>query len=153
MGGNELVLHETSAGDQILGAPPGSHAIGIWIRGYPASQFSAQAALQNMVNAVGAALVGATAAPNSDQMFGIPVLGFHTAAGRVVEGNARTPQGPGGLVKVAVMSASSGRVTVVAAAAYAIQQGTSQGTNPDEPFDRFADTVLETVRFPSDGGA
>jgi pSer/pThr/pTyr-binding forkhead associated (FHA) protein len=150
-GGNQLVLHETSASDQILGASPGSNALNIWIRGYPASQVSAQAAMQSMSSAINGALVGATAAPNSDQLFGIPVLGFHRATGEVLEGAARTPQGPGGVVKVAVLAASSGKVTLVAAVVYGIRQGSSQATNPDEPFDRFADQVLETVRFPSDG--
>jgi len=149
--GNQLVLHETSISDRTLGATPGSNALAIWIRGYAASQVSARAAMQSMINTAGSALVGATAAPSSDQMFGIPVLGFHRATGEVLEGDARTPQGPGGLVKVAVLAASSGRVTLVAAVAYGIRQGTSQGTNPNEPFDRFADQVLETVRFPSDG--
>jgi pSer/pThr/pTyr-binding forkhead associated (FHA) protein len=149
--GNQLTLHETSISDQTLGATPGSDAVDIFIRGYPSSHVSAKAAMQSMIDTVDSALVGPTAAPNSDQMFGIPVLGFHTATGEVLEGDARTPQGPGGLVKVAVLAASSGKVTVVAAAAYAVRQGSSQGTNPDEPFDRFADQVLETIRFPSDG--
>jgi pSer/pThr/pTyr-binding forkhead associated (FHA) protein len=149
--GNQLVLEETAMGDRSLGAASGSKALGISVRGYPASSVSAQAAMQSMVNQLGAALVGATTAPNSDQMFGVPVLGLHRAIGEVLEGDFRTPQGPGGLVKVAVLAASSGPVTVVAAAYYLVRRGTSQDTNPNEQFDRFADQVLETVRFPSDG--
>ena len=151
--GNQLVLHETPMGDQLLGATSGSSSLGIWIRGYPASQFSAQSAMQSMISDLDANVVGATTAPSSDQMFGIPVLGFHPATGQVLEGDARTPQGPGGLVKVAVLAASSGAVTVVAAVVYQVRRGTTQTVNPDEPFDRFADQVLETIRFPSDGNA
>ncbi len=150
--GNQLVLQETTVGDHILGAAPGSKALGIWVRGYPASRFSAQAAMQSMLGDVESQLVGATSAPSSDQMFGVPVLGLHRAIGEVVEGNASTPQGPGDLVKVAVLATTSGSVTVTAAAFYGVRRGTTQATNPDEPFDRFADQVLETVRFPSDGG-
>jgi pSer/pThr/pTyr-binding forkhead associated (FHA) protein len=150
--GNQVVLHETSTGDQIIGAAPGSASLGIWVRGYSATHFSAAAAMQSMIDHLDLELVGATPAPSSDQMFGVPVLGLHRAAGEVLEGDLRTPQGPGGLVKVAVLAATSGAVTVVAAAFYQVRRGTSQDTNPDEPFDRFADQVLETVRFPSDGG-
>ncbi len=150
--GNQLLLHETAAGDQMLGAAPGSKSIGILIRAYSSSHFSAPAAMQSMINELSLGLVGATTAPSSDQMFGVPVLGLHRAVGDVLEGDLRTPQGPGGLAKVAVLAASSGPVTVVAAAFYLIRRGTIQDTNPDEPFDRFADQVLETVRFPTDGG-
>jgi pSer/pThr/pTyr-binding forkhead associated (FHA) protein len=151
--GNQLVLHETATSDQMLGVPPGSQTLAIWIRGYAARHVTARAAMQSMIGLVDASLVGATTAPSSDQMFGIPVLGFHRAIGDVLEGDARTPQGPGGLLKVAVLASTSGTVTLVAAVVYAIRQGTSQATNPDEPLDRFADQVLETVRFPSDGSA
>ncbi len=150
--GNQLVLHETAKADQeILHLTPGNARLGIWIRAYPSSQFSAVAAMQSMANAVETHLVGATTAPSADQMFGVPVLGFHTASGEVLDGNALTPQGPGAPLKLAVLAATSGSVTIVAAVVYEIQRGTSQGTNPDLPFDQFADTVLETVRFPSDG--
>lgn len=149
--GNQLVLRDTPAEDRLLGASPGSNAIGIWLRAYPARQVSAQAALQSMAGTLDSVLVGASAAPSSDQLFGIPVLGFHRAAGEVLEGDARTPQGPGPLVKVAVLAASSGAVTVVAGIFYPVRQGQSQATNPDTPLDTFADQVLETVRFPSDG--
>ena len=79
------------------------------------------------------------------------MLGFHPAVGEVLEGNAQTPQGPGPLVKLAVLSAASGGVTVAMAFVYPIQQGHSQGSNPDRPFDIFGDQILGTVRFPSDG--
>jgi pSer/pThr/pTyr-binding forkhead associated (FHA) protein len=149
--GNQLVLHETPGGDQLLGAAQGSNSLGIWIRGYQASQISPQAAMQSMIDTLDSGLVGATTAPSSDQTFDIPVLGFHRATGQVLEGDARTPQGPGPLVKVAVLAASAGAVTVVAAVVYEVRRGTTQNTNPDEQFDRFADQVLETIRFPSDG--
>ena len=151
MSGNQLVLRDTPAEDRLLGLSPGSNAVGIWIRAYPARQVSAQAALQSMAGTLDSVLVGASTAPSSDQLFGIPVLGFHRAAGEVLEGDSRTPQGPGPLVKVAVLAASSGAVTVVAGIFYAVRQGQSQATNPDAPLDTFADQVLETVRFPSDG--
>ena len=98
-------------------------------------------------------LIGTVAAPTSDQLFGRPVLGFHPAVGEVLEGNAQTPQGPGPLIKLAVVSATAGGVTVVMAIVYPVQAGASQGSNPDRPLDTFGDQILGTVRFPSDGAA
>jgi len=80
------------------------------------------------------------------------VLG-HQIVGEVIEGNAQTPQGPGPLVKLAIVSAASGGVTVALAVAYPVQQGQNQGSNPDRPLDTFGDEILGTVRFPSDGAA
>jgi len=148
---NRLTLQESSAFDRILGANPNSGLIGVLIRGFPTSQVSPQAAVQQLVSTIDSHLVGATTAPSSDQFFGRPVLGFHPAVGEVLEGNARTPQGPGGLVKLAVLSAASGGVTVALAIVYPVQQGHNQGANPDRPFDQFGDQIVGTVRFPSDG--
>jgi hypothetical protein len=123
----------------------------VLIRGYRADQVSPQAAVQRLVGPAQSRLVGATTAPSSDQFFVRPVLGFHPAVGEVIEGNLLTPQGPGPLVKLAVVSAASGGVTVAMALLYPIQQGQSQGSNPDAAFDFFGDQILGTVRFPSDG--
>jgi hypothetical protein len=149
--GNQLLLHESDAQDKDWGATPGSHVIAVLVHAYPSTRFSAQAAMQNLANGISANLVGATTAPNSDQMFGNPVLGFHPARGEVLEGSTQTPQGPGGLLKAAIMSASSGGVTIAAAVVYPVQQGQSQQTNPDLFLDQFGDQVLSTIRFPSDG--
>jgi pSer/pThr/pTyr-binding forkhead associated (FHA) protein len=150
--GNQLVLQDTrQAARENLGVTSGRAGLGIWIRGYPASQFTAQAAMQDMLNALSAHLVGAVTAPSSDQMFGVPVLGFHTATGEVIDGAISTPQGPGALEKVAVRAATSGSVTIAAAVFYPIRRSSVPNTNPDEPIDQFADSLLETVRFPSDG--
>ena len=69
----------------------------------------------------------------------------------MIEGNAQTPQGPGPLVKVAVMSAASGGVTIAMGIVYLIQRGQTQGENPNRPLDGFADELVGTVRFPGDG--
>jgi pSer/pThr/pTyr-binding forkhead associated (FHA) protein len=151
--GNQLELHETAAGDRLLGTSAGSRSILVVVQGFRATQLSAQAALQRVAGNVRSSLVGAATAPSSDQMFATPALGFHNAVGEVLEGSTQTPQGPGELVKVAAVAATSGAVTVAAAVVYPVQQGTRQQDNPDRPFDSFGDQVLETVRFPSDGGA
>lgn len=151
--GNQLLLHESNAEDKNWGASPASNVIAVLVHAYPTTQYSAQVAMQNLANGIESELVGATTAPNSDQMFGSPVLGFHPARGEVVEGSARTPQGPGGLLKAAILSASSGGVTIAAAVVYPVQQGQSQQTNPDQLLDQFGDQVLNTIRFPSDGNA
>jgi pSer/pThr/pTyr-binding forkhead associated (FHA) protein len=150
---NLLLLHETDAQDRALGAKPGSNLIGVVVHAYPAAQVSAQGAMQSMASTLDSRLLGTIAAPSSDQMFASPVLGLHPAQGVVLEGNAQTPQGPGGLLKIAVLAASSGGVTIAAGVIYQVLQGQRQANNPDQPLDQFGDTVLETVRFPSDGGA
>jgi hypothetical protein len=151
--GNELLLHESDAQDKHWGASPGSHVIAVIVHAYPTSQYSAQSAMHSLANGIASSLVGATAAPNSDQMFENPALGFHPAQGEVLEGSSQTPQGPGGLLKASILSASSGGVTIAAAVVYPVQQGQSQQTNPDRFLDQFGDQVLGTIRFPSDGRA
>ena len=149
---NGITLGESGFYDRAaLAQSPGSQLIGVLVRGYRTSQVSAQAGLQMLANLVQSHLVGAVSAPGSDQLFGIPVLGFHPAIGEVLEGNQQTPQGPGPLLKVAVVSAASGGVTVAVAVVYPIQHGQTQQDNPDRPYDQFGDQILETVRFPSDG--
>jgi pSer/pThr/pTyr-binding forkhead associated (FHA) protein len=149
---NQLVLEENDAYNrEALGASPGSRLIAVLVRGFRASQVSPQAAVQSTASSIDSNLVGTVTAPSSDQLFGSPVLGFHPAVGEVLEGNVRSPQGPGPLVKLAVMSASSGGVTIALAVVYPVQHGQSQQENPDRAFDQFGDQVLETVRFPSDG--
>jgi pSer/pThr/pTyr-binding forkhead associated (FHA) protein len=150
--GNELILHESNAQDRSWGVSPGSQLITVLLVAFPASQASPRAALNRVRSSLESKLVGAAAAPSSDQVFARPVLGFHPAQGGVIESNLQTAQGPGALVKVAVLAASSGGVTIVAAVVYPVQRGQSQQRNPDQPFDLFGDQVLETVRFPSDGG-
>jgi FHA domain len=149
---NQLVLEENDAYNrEALGASPGSRLIAVLVRGFRASQMSPQAAVQSTASSVDSNLVGTVTAPSSDQLFGNPVLGFHPAVGEALEGNVRSPQGPGPLVKLAVMSASSGGVTIALAVVYPVQHGQSQQENPDRAFDQFGDQVLETIRFPSDG--
>jgi pSer/pThr/pTyr-binding forkhead associated (FHA) protein len=148
---NELVLRESNAQDKLWGASPGSELIAVVFRAAPSSQTSPHAAVQNLASSIASHLVGAATAPNSDQMFGQPVLGFHAAQGEVLEGNQQTPQGPGGLTKVAVVAAASGGVTIAAAVVFPVQKGQTQQNNPDRPLDQFGDQILETVRFPSDG--
>jgi len=151
--GNDLVLHESRAWDSDNGAPAGSQIITVFVRAFRAAQTSRQAAGQSLLSSLTSNLVGAATAPSSDQLFPNPVLGFHPGIGAVVEGNVRTPQGPGGLEKVAVLSAESGGLTIAAAVVYPVQQGQQQQSDPDTPLDQFGDQVLETVRFPSDGAA
>jgi pSer/pThr/pTyr-binding forkhead associated (FHA) protein len=148
---NELVLRESNAQDKLWGASPGSALIAVVLRAAPSSQSSPHAAVQSLASSIASHLVGAATAPNSDQMFGQPVLGFHAAQGEVLEGNQQTPQGPGGLTKVAVLAAASGGVTIAAAVVFPVQKGQTQQNNPDRPLDQFGDQILETVRFPSDG--
>ncbi len=151
---NEIELNESSSYDtHQLRAPADSKTIAVLIRGYRTTEVSPQAALAKLADPIASNLVGATTAPSSDQLFVRPVLGFHTAVGEVLEGNARTPQGPGPLVKLAVVAASSGGVTVAMALLYPVQLGQNQGSNPDGPFDFFGDQILGTVRFASDGAA
>jgi pSer/pThr/pTyr-binding forkhead associated (FHA) protein len=148
---NELVLSESSAQDKLWGASPGSKLIAVVLQAAPSSQTSPHAAVQSLASSIASHLVGAATAPNSDQMFGQPVLGFHAAQGEVLEGSQQTPQGPGGLTKVAVLAAASGGVTIAAAVVFPVQKGQTQQNNPDRPLDQFGDQILETVRFPSDG--
>jgi hypothetical protein len=148
---NELVLRESDAQDKLWGASPGSELIAVVLQAAPSNQTSPHAAVQSLASSIASHLVGATTAPNSDQMFGQPVLGFHPAQGEVLEGNQQTPQGPGGLTKVAVLAAASGGVTIAAAVVFPVQKGHTQQNNPDRPLDQFGDQILETVRFPSDG--
>jgi hypothetical protein len=149
--GNELALHESSSYDQHVLGNSGSPIIAVLIRGYRSSEVSPGAAIQKLAGTIESHLVGTVTAPSSDQLFGKPVLGFHPAIGEVLEGNAQTPQGPGPLVKLAIVSAASGGVTVGLAVVYPVQRGQSQGENPDRPLDTFGDQILGTVRFPSDG--
>ncbi|MGI8712823.1 MAG: FHA domain-containing protein [Solirubrobacteraceae bacterium] len=152
--GSQLVLTETDRLDtNVFGVAAGTGALAIVVRAYPATQESAGAALQAMSARLTSHLVGASTAPSSDQLFGSPVLGLHPAIGRVLEGNLRTPQGPGALVKAAAVAATSGRVTLAAGVLYGVRQASTQQSNPDLPFDQVADQMLETVRFPSDGAA
>ncbi len=147
--GNRIVLTESGAVNSNLGLPQGS--IGVVVQGFSAAQASPTAAVQNLAGTMTANLVGTTQAPSSDQMFSKPVLGFRPAVGKVEEGFLRTPQGPGQLLKVAVMAGSSGGVTVAAGMAYPVQHGNTQQSNPDQPLDQFGDNILGTVRFPGDG--
>jgi pSer/pThr/pTyr-binding forkhead associated (FHA) protein len=150
---NGITLGESDLYDRALGANPGSGLLGVLVRGYRSSQVSPQAAVAQLASTIDSRFVGTETAPSSDQLFGKPVLGFHPAVGEVLEGNAKTPQGPGQLIKLAVVSAASGGVTVAVAIVYPVQQGQTQRDNPDRPYDQFGDQILETVRFPSDGAA
>ena len=148
---NLLSLRESDQLDQKMNIAPGSGRIGLLVRAYRSSQVSPQAAVNQLSALITGHLVGAVTAPTSDQMFGKPVLGFHPGVGVALEGNARTPQGPGPLEKVAVISAASGGVTIGLALVYPVQRGAVQGHDPDLFYDRFGDVVIGTVRFPSDG--
>jgi hypothetical protein len=151
--GNEFALHESTAFDRHVLGNSGSPIIAVLVRGYRSTQVSPRAAMHSLASTIESHLIGTATAPSSDQLFGRPVLGFHPAIGEVLEGNAQTPQGPGPLIKLAVVSAASGGVTVVMAIVYPVQVGASQGSNPDRPLDTFGDQILGTVRFPSDGAA
>lgn len=109
---NQLTLRESDSQDRAWGANPGSGLIAVVFRAYSARTVSPQAAMQNLVGSLSSQFVGATPAPSSDQMFASPVLGLHPARGEVLEGNLRTSQGPGQLVKLAVLAASSGGVKI-----------------------------------------
>jgi pSer/pThr/pTyr-binding forkhead associated (FHA) protein len=148
---NELALNESSSYDHNHLAHSGSPIIAVLIRGFRAAQVSPSAAMHQLAGSIDSNLIGTATAPDSDQIFARPVLGFHPAVGEVLEGNTQTPQGPGPLVKLAVMAASSGGVTVALALVYPVQQGQTQQDNPDRPFDFFGDQIVGTVRFPSDG--
>lgn len=149
---NELVLNESNTYDKsVLGVSSDSNLIGVVIQGFRTSQTSPSAALTAMVNQLSSHLIGAATAPSSDQLFGRPALGFHPAVSEVLEGNTQTPQGPGPLVKLAVMSAASDGVTLAMGFVYPVQQGRSQQNNPDRAYDGLGDQVVGTVRFPGDG--
>lgn len=149
--GNELSLRESSFYDKHVLGISTNGTIAVLIRGFRAAQVTPQAAIGQLESTIKSHLVGAVTAPDSDQLFVKPVLGFHPATGEVLEGNVQTPQGPGPLVKLAVISAASGGVTVAIAIVYPVQTGDTQQKNPDRPFDSFGDQILGTVRFPSDG--
>src|ERR1019366_6615023 len=136
---NGITLGESDLYDRALGATPGSGLIGVLVRGYRTGQVSPQAAVGQLAGMIDSRLLGAQTAPSSDQLFGRPVLGFHPAVGEVLEGNAQTPQGPGQLIKLAVVSAASGGVTVAVAIVYPVQKGHTQQDNPDRPYDQFGD--------------
>jgi pSer/pThr/pTyr-binding forkhead associated (FHA) protein len=148
-GGNQLVLGETPTEDRDFGLP-GTGLIAVLVRAYP-STTSAQSAVQNVAGHAASTLIGATTAPSSDQLFGVPVLGFHPGTGLVVEGAQRTPQGPGSVMRVAVIAATSGKVTMAFAEEYPILHNNNPQNDPDTPLDNWGDQILETVRFPSDG--
>jgi pSer/pThr/pTyr-binding forkhead associated (FHA) protein len=148
---DEFSLNESSRYDHDRLGHSGGPIIAVLVRGFRAAQVSPHAAMDQLASAIDSNLIGTATAPASDQIFARPVLGFHPAVGEVLEGNTQTPQGPGPLVKLAVMAASSGGVTVALAVVYPVQQGQTQQDNPDQPFDYFGDQVVGTVRFPSDG--
>jgi pSer/pThr/pTyr-binding forkhead associated (FHA) protein len=150
--GNELVLQETSRYDErALGVAPNSKLIGVFVRGYRTAQTSPTAAENALANELTGHLLGTDTAPTSDQLFTRPAVGFHPAVGEVLEGNTQTPQGPGPLVKVAIMSAASGGVTLAVGIVYPIRRSDTQGENPNRVPDAFGDEILGTVRFPRDG--
>ncbi len=151
---NELVLQETSSYDQhSLGVPPDSKFIGVFVRAYRSAATSPTAAKNSLANEMTGHLLGTDTAPASDQLFTRPALGFHPADGEVLEGNTQTPQGPGSLVKVAVMSAASGGVTLAVGIIYTLRRGETQSDNPNRVPDAFGDEIFGTVRFPGDGAA
>jgi pSer/pThr/pTyr-binding forkhead associated (FHA) protein len=150
---NEFSLNESASYDHDHLGHSGSPIIAVLVRGFRATQVSPRAAMEQLAGAIDSKLIGTATAPDSDQIFARPVLGFHPAVGEVLEGNAQTPQGPGPLIKLAVMAASSGGVTVALAVVYPVQQGDVQQDNPDQPLDYFGDQIVGTVRFPSDGAA
>jgi len=149
--GNELVLTESNAFDEHSGLAQGSEIIAVEVRGFRAADESAASAMQSVAGQLTSHLVGPTTAPNSDQIFPKPAVGFHPGVGEVMEGSARTPQGPGGLVKVVALAATDGGVTVAVGVIYGVQQASSQQSNPDKPLDQLGDSVIETIRFPADG--
>ncbi len=150
-GTNSLDLRESGTYDQRIGASANSKLIVVVIRGYRSSEMSPRSAVQSLLGPAQSNLVGAVSAPSSDQFFVRPVLGFHPAVGEAIEGDIRTPQGPGQLVKFAVLSAESGGVTIAMGLLYPIQRGQTQVSNPDTALDSFGDQILGTVRFPNDG--
>jgi hypothetical protein len=151
--GNELILAESNATDKQLGLSKGSEIIAVEIRGYRAADESAASAVQSLASQLSSHLIGPTTAPSSDQIFPEPTVGFHPGVGEVLEGFQRTPQGPGGLVKVASLAATEGGVTVAVGVIYGVQRASSQQSNPDQPYDALGDSVIGTVRFPADGQA
>jgi hypothetical protein len=150
---NQVIIEESGSLDRAVGLPRGTKLVGVVIRAYPSSQISAQPAMRALAGSLDSNLVGTGNAPPSDQMFASPTLGFHPAFGEVLEGNVRTPQGPGALFKLAVMAAASGSVTIAAGVIYEVRPGSSQQSNPNTVWDQFGDQVLQTVRFPSDGAS
>ena len=151
---NQLVLQETSAYDEhSLGVAANTKMIGVFVRAYRSAETSPTAAENSLANELSGHLLATTTAPDSDQFFTRPALGFHPAAGEVLEGNTQTPQGPGPLVKVAVMSAASGGVTLAVGIVYPLRRGETQSENPNRVPDAFGDEILGTVRYPGDGAA
>ncbi len=149
---NQLVLQETSQYDEhALGVAANSKLIGVFVRGYRTAETSPTAAENALANELSGHLLGTDTAPTSDQLFTRPALGFHPATGEVLEGNTQTPQGPGPLVKVAIMSAASGGVTLAVGIVYPVRRSDTQGENPNRVPDAFGDEILGTVRFPGDG--
>jgi pSer/pThr/pTyr-binding forkhead associated (FHA) protein len=150
---NSLSLHESAAQDGKWGLAAGTDLIGIELRAYPSRSESPPAAMKALAGSLSTHLIGATTAPSSDQMFASPTLGFHPGVGEVLEGSERTPQGPGGTIKLAVIAAESKGLTIATGVVYPVQRASGQQSNPDKPLDALADRVIETIRFPSDGPA
>jgi hypothetical protein len=137
--GNRLLLQAKTSSGQVV--------VSVEVRGFSAAHESARAAVTAEGHRLSSILVGAATAPSSDQIFTVPTLGFHPGVGEALEGPLRTPQGPGSLVKVTSVAATSGNVTVVVGAVYILRTDSSI----DKALDQIADSVVDTVRFPSDG--
>lgn len=148
---NQLVLHESNAIDAKAGLSQGAHLITIELQGLPAGKATTHDAIQSLAAVAGRSLVGAATAPSADQMFANPAIGLHPGQGEVLEGSQSTPQGPGPVIKVALLAATAGGVTMVAGVEYPIQSSQSQASNPDRPLDQIADSILNTIRLPGDG--
>jgi pSer/pThr/pTyr-binding forkhead associated (FHA) protein len=149
---NTLSLRESNEQDHRFGLSPNSQIIGIDVRAFPSSQVGAVAAMKSMAAKLSSGLIGATTARNADQMFTHPALGIHAGVGEVLVGNQRTPQGPGHLLKVAALAATSGSVTVVCGVIYGVLPGSNQSSDPDKPLDQLGDQIIDRVRFPTDDG-
>ncbi|MBV9819123.1 MAG: FHA domain-containing protein [Solirubrobacterales bacterium] len=151
--GNRLTIGLSPEQNRRVGLAGDAEVIQISTRAYPAGQESANAAMTAMAASLSGPLLGAARAPSADQIFGVPVVGLRPGVGEVLEGNQRTPQGPGSLLKVVALAATAGRVTIATGVVYVVQQGSGGGGGPDQPLDAFGDQIIGTIRFPSDGQA
>ncbi len=116
----------------------------------PAAQVTPQAAIQSQVAELQNIVIGLTTDQRpEDQMFGIPAVGLHDGIAGVYGGTVNTSQGAGAPVVVELVATRDSKLTLVMTAIVPAGGSTAQRTNPGL---QAADSVLETVRLPSDQG-
>ena len=125
----------------------------------PASQSTPEASIQTELGSLEQHVVGLTQDTEpQDQMFGVPAVGFHGGIGSVYGGEVNTAQGSGQAIAVELVAASDATTTILVTALFdapPFEQASfpEAEAGKENPALQAADEVIETIRFPSDGGA